>query len=65
MAHGRNTYFAKTGEGELMEVPSPFRCYQRRYEERHPEKVKQWRLTSYIRALQREGYTVMKDGDTL
>ncbi len=33
--------------------------YQRAYRQRHPEKVKQWRLAGYARALERAGWTVI------
>ena len=33
--------------------------YQRTYRQRHPEKVKRWRLEGYARALIREGWTVI------
>lgn len=37
--------------------------YQKTYRERHPEKVKQWRLAQYARALEREGWTVIPPED--
>lgn len=33
--------------------------YLRTYRQRHPEKVKQWRMNQYARALIREGWTVI------
>lgn len=38
--------------------------YQRTYREKHPEKVKMWRLNQYARALIREGWTVIPPAET-
>ena len=33
--------------------------YQNTYRQRHPEKVKRWRLTQYANFLKRAGWTVI------
>ena len=58
----RNRYYQRDDD-TFFEVVSPFRTYQQRYEQQHPEKVKEWRLHTYINALKREGYTILKEGD--
>lgn len=36
-----------------------FNAYHRDYRKQNPEKIRQWRLQTYVHALQREGYTVI------
>ena len=45
-----------------MKTSDPWYEYTSEYRKKNPEKVRQWRINSYINYLVKNGYTVIKAG---